>query len=144
MPYEIGILDYKILAYIYKNGPTNKADIYKKFKFIHKDEIDYRLSSLSGNLLRQETEKQDTVFGDYKFSHHVFKNTYTIAVKGQKVLHDYKAAVKSSNRQLWKAKAVIPIMVSLSVNLLIHGTRWLYPQMLQWLSNVLSRLLLSC
>ena len=147
MSYELVIPDYKILTFIYRNGSTSETKLYKKFKKLPVDELKYRLQMLTeykrvhplmGGLIYRDfdiiekTNEHGRTYDTYKE-----KESYAITILGQKMLHDYESNLRASNRQLWKSRALIPIIVSLTTTILLHLLIWWLPLTLQWLSTLL-------
>ena len=73
--------------------------------------------------------------------HTVEDDIYLGTVSITKIGLDYLEYIQKGNILFWLKNAWIPIVVSLVTNLLVIALKLLLPQILQWLSSFLSKIL---
>lgn len=129
-------LDYKVLEYIAKHGPVSVAQVEKALPDV--DSIGPRLDALRNVTNRLVVEA--TVDEKHGSLTSVVRTGRFIATPlGNKALQDYKHATKKHRRELWLKNAWIPIIVAFVTTLLTNYLLPKLPQMLQWLSRILSK-----
>lgn len=141
---ELSDLDVDILEFIKEHEPVSMGAIVSGLPQI--SEVEFRVKGMcsSGHYLTPHTQhtkdcfliQQDTrKYLDGALTRGEYLDSYRLTDLGRKVLQDYRHSAKKARRELWLKNAWIPILVSLATNLVIAGTKWLLPQILEWLSH---------
>ena len=144
---QLTAIDFRILSYFRDHSPASIDNARKALPDIV--EIEYRIkymatydtyrnayfreyipntSCLKLNM-RKATDSQTHI------TTHESLDTYSITTLGRKTLQDYEIAEKQRKKDMWLQNAKIPILVTIITNLVIDGTKWLLPLILQSLSN---------
>lgn len=138
-------IDYQILKFFKENGSVSIENAQKALSDI--ESIEYRIKALAKperklNIhiyepipdtccLEEDREK----YREGNFTKYKSLGTFHITTLGKKVLQDHEITQIQHRKDMWLQNAKIPILVTLVTNLVIDGTKWLLPLILQSLSN---------
>lgn len=137
--------DYRILKFFKNNSPASIEDVSKHLPDI--EAIEYRIKILATSEYKQlhnislPIDNTKCLKEDYEeytengFIAYRYLGTFNITILGKKALQDYEIAEKQRKKDMWLQNAKIPILVTIITNLIIDGTKWLLPLILQLLSN---------
>lgn len=141
-------LDMDILEFIKEHEPVSLSAIVLGLPGI--SEVEFRVKEMCPGrcylaprtqhtqhtndraLIRQDVR----TYLDGALTKEEYLDSYRLTDMGHKVLQDYRHTAKNKRRELWIKNAWIPILVSLATNLVIDGTKWLLPQIIEWLSHI--------
>lgn len=144
---QLNDIDFRILTYFRDHGPSSIDDAHKTLPDV--EEIEYRIRYMAAQDTHRNayfTEKipntsclsRDTraiTDPQTRKTKNELLDTYRITTLGRKTLQDYEVSEKQRKKDMWLQNAKIPILVTIITNLVIDGTKWLLPLILQSLSN---------
>ena len=117
--------DYKIIAYVNKNGEVSKEQIVKR---LSKTEsvglrVEYLSSRPSDSMFIEE--KYETTLDTLARPHYTYKGVYSITPLGKKVLQDFKDVERIQRRNAFFSGVLLPITVTLLTMLITSVLKWL-------------------
>lgn len=144
---QLNDIDFRILAYFRDHSPSSVDDARKALPDI--DEIEFRIKYMATHDTYRNAYFRETIPNTSCLKLNVRKitnpqthtttheslDTYSITTLGRKTLQDYETTEKQRKKDMWLQNAKIPILVTIITNLVIDGTKWLLPLILQSLSN---------
>ena len=126
-------IHYEILSCLKRRGSLTREQLSRHLSSI--DAFDIYLSQLlSAGYVNEEMDSWVDVLGRAQFR---MKNIFYISNTGKKALQDYKNQRKENNRDMWKEKALIPIIVAIATTILLNLLAWLLLPITRWFHHFL-------
>lgn len=138
-------LDMQILEFIKRHEPTDLKSIVEGLPKISSAEFRVKQMCSSGHYTEARGINQHDfyirqdvrTYQEGLLTKQEYLDSYQLTDSGRAVLQNYEYAKHKGRKELWLKNAWIPILVSLATNLVIDGTKWLLPQILERLSHIL-------
>ena len=144
--YELTDIEFQILQYAIEHEPIGISQLKDKFPSV--SSLEYRVRQMATPQYQPIAGGKEAIpnssyllenyqlVKDGLYTRMEYLGTFYLTELGKKAVQDHIQRTKSARKELWLKNAWIPILVSLATNLVIDGTKWLLPQILEWLSHI--------